>query len=106
MVLNSFCDFLCWLQVPVGKDYRLSAAAVKKHITKNTVLIVASAPGFPHGVIDHIEELGKARPSPHAHHSFLLTNTKLNHHLYCALATVEGQLPVHGIEHHLLLAAE
>lgn len=50
------------LQVPVGPDYRLAAAEVKRHINKNTVLIVASAPGFPHGVIDHVEELGKVTP--------------------------------------------
>lgn len=47
------------LQVPVGSDYRLSAAAVKRHINRNTVLIVASCPGFPHGVVDHVTELGR-----------------------------------------------
>ena len=47
------------VQVPVGKDYRLSAADVRPHINRNTVLIVASSPGFPHGVMDHVAELGK-----------------------------------------------
>ena len=47
------------VQVPVGKDYRLSADVVKKFITRNTVLIVASSPGFPHGVMDDIPGLAK-----------------------------------------------
>jgi len=38
-------------------DYRLHAAAVRKAINKNTVLVVASSPGFPHGVMDCIEEI-------------------------------------------------
>ena len=44
----------------MGKDYRLSAAAVERAITRNTILIVASSPGFPHGVMDPVAELGKA----------------------------------------------
>jgi sphinganine-1-phosphate aldolase len=32
---------------------------VRKAITKNTVLIAGSAPNFPHGIIDPIEELAK-----------------------------------------------
>ncbi|KAK9815685.1 hypothetical protein WJX72_008120 [[Myrmecia] bisecta] len=47
------------IKVPVGKDYRLSASAVRQAITKNTVLVVASSPCFPHGVIDHVEDIAK-----------------------------------------------
>jgi sphinganine-1-phosphate aldolase len=43
----------------VGKDLRLSAAAVRRHMTGNTAIVVASAPGFPHGVVDHIEDIAK-----------------------------------------------
>ncbi|CAH9132489.1 unnamed protein product [Cuscuta epithymum] len=46
-------------RVPVNKDYRANTKAIKKHINKNTIMIVGSAPGFPHGVIDPIEELGE-----------------------------------------------
>lgn len=42
------------IRLPVGPDYRLSARAVARAITKNTVLVVASAPGFPHGVVDDV----------------------------------------------------
>lgn len=45
------------IRVPVGRDYRLSGRTVARAISKNTVLVVASAPGFPHGVMDHVEEI-------------------------------------------------
>ena len=47
------------MQVATGKDYRVSAASVKRRITRNTILMVASSPGYPHGVIDHVADLGK-----------------------------------------------
>src|SRR3990167_2510592 len=45
--------------VPCREDKRVDVAAVKKAITSNTVFIVASAPNFPHGVIDPIEEIAE-----------------------------------------------
>ena len=50
------------VMVPVGADYRLSGKAVRKAITRNTILVVASAPGFPHGVVDHIQDIAKVQP--------------------------------------------
>ena len=47
------------LQLPVGKDYRLPGSAVRRAISRNTVLVVASCPGFPHGVMDHVEDIAK-----------------------------------------------
>jgi len=47
------------VRVPVGKDYRLSADTARKYITRNTILIVASSPGFPHGVMDDVPSLAK-----------------------------------------------
>jgi len=38
---------------------RLPMDEVKKRITKNTVALVASAPGFPHGVIDDVPALSQ-----------------------------------------------
>lgn len=38
---------------------RPDIAEVRKRITRNTVLIVASAPAYPHVVIDPIEEMGR-----------------------------------------------
>ncbi|MDJ0752229.1 MAG: aspartate aminotransferase family protein [Ardenticatenaceae bacterium] len=43
--------------VPVGADFRADVAATEAAITPNTVLIVGSAPAYPHGVIDPIQEL-------------------------------------------------
>ncbi|KAK9822584.1 hypothetical protein WJX74_007398 [Apatococcus lobatus] len=45
--------------VPVGKDHRMSASSVKRAITRNTILVVASSPGFPHGVMDPVEDIAK-----------------------------------------------
>ena len=45
--------------VAVGPDWRADMAAVDAAITRNTVAVVASAPGFPHGVIDPVEEISE-----------------------------------------------
>lgn len=49
------------VRVAVGPDWRLAGAAVAAAVGRNTVLVVASAPGFPHGVVDHVEDIAKAR---------------------------------------------
>lgn len=41
------------------KDKRVDLNSVKKLISRNTILIMGSAPQYPHGVIDPIEELSK-----------------------------------------------
>ena len=46
-------------RVPVGNDYRAEISAMKNALTKNTAVLVGSAPSFPHGVIDPIEELSE-----------------------------------------------
>ena len=43
--------------VPLGPDWRADVRAAEKLVTNRTVALVASAPGFPHGVIDPVEEL-------------------------------------------------
>lgn len=45
------------IRVPVGRDFRLSGRLISKAMSRNTVLVVASAPGFPHGVVDHVEDI-------------------------------------------------
>ncbi|WP_164016861.1 pyridoxal phosphate-dependent decarboxylase family protein [Pyxidicoccus trucidator] len=47
------------VRVPVGPDYRADLAATKKAVNRNTIVIIGSAPGFPHGVIDPIAELSE-----------------------------------------------
>lgn len=47
------------IRVPIGDDYRADVEATRKAITKNTVVIVGSAPPFPHGIVDPIEELSE-----------------------------------------------
>ncbi|WOL12850.1 hypothetical protein Cni_G21618 [Canna indica] len=50
-------------RVPVNKDYVADVKRIGRYINKNTILIVGSAPGFPHGIVDPIEELGKLASS-------------------------------------------
>ncbi|KAL9297412.1 hypothetical protein ACSQ67_023308 [Phaseolus vulgaris] len=45
-------------RAPVDKNFKADVKAIRRLINKNTILIVGSAPGFPHGIIDPIEELG------------------------------------------------
>ncbi len=44
---------------PLRNDFRVDVEAVKNLINENTILIVGSAPAYPHGVVDPIEELGQ-----------------------------------------------
>lgn len=46
-------------KAPIGPDMRVSLAAMKKLVDKNTVMLFASAPQYPHGVIDPIDEIGR-----------------------------------------------
>ncbi len=45
------------VHVPVGKDFRANLRATRKAVTRNTVLIVGSAPSYPQGVVDPIKGL-------------------------------------------------
>jgi len=47
------------IKVPVDDRYRADIAAVKKAISRRTIVIAGSAPSFPHGMIDPIEELSE-----------------------------------------------
>ena len=44
-------------RVPVRDDWRADAAAMADHVDANTVLLVASAPQYPQGVIDPVQEI-------------------------------------------------
>ena len=45
--------------VPVDKDWKIDIRAVKRKINRNTVLLLGSAPEYPHGIIDDITALGQ-----------------------------------------------
>lgn len=45
------------LYAPLAPDYRVDVKEVEKLITRNTVMLTASAPCFPYGVIDPVAEL-------------------------------------------------
>jgi glutamate/tyrosine decarboxylase-like PLP-dependent enzyme len=47
------------IRVPVGDDFRADPAAMEARITANTVLLVASAPAYPQGVIDPVAEIAE-----------------------------------------------
>ena len=46
-------------KAPIDEQGRVNLKAVKKLINRNTILLVGSAPQYPHGSIDPIEELSQ-----------------------------------------------
>lgn len=51
------------IKVPVGPDLRADVEAMRRAITSHTILMVGSAPSYPHGVVDPIEPLAAAARS-------------------------------------------
>jgi sphinganine-1-phosphate aldolase len=47
------------IKIPVGEDCRADLRAARRATNRNTVALVGSAPCFPHGVIDPIQELSE-----------------------------------------------
>lgn len=45
------------VHVPVGDDFRADVDAMRHAITPNTIMMVGSAPSYPHGVVDPIADL-------------------------------------------------
>lgn len=45
--------------VKLDSKYEMSVKDLKRKISPNTVVIVASAPGFPHGIVDPIEAISE-----------------------------------------------
>lgn len=46
-------------RVPLREDFRAEPSAMKAAVDDDTIMIVGSAPCFPHGVVDDIAELGE-----------------------------------------------
>ena len=51
------------VMVPLDPSFQMDIERVRRKINSNTIMIVASAPGYPHGIIDPIEELGQLAAS-------------------------------------------
>ena len=47
------------VRVKVDKNYSVDIKAMEKAITRNTVVLVVSAPSYPHGIIEPVEEIAK-----------------------------------------------
>lgn len=47
------------IHIPVDENFRADVNAARKAITPNTIVIVGSAPSYPHGAIDPIAELSE-----------------------------------------------
>lgn len=45
------------VQIPLGEDLRADVTAARALVTDRTAVIVGSAPGYPHGVVDPISDL-------------------------------------------------
>ncbi len=61
VAFSKACEYLDvkLILAPMADDFRVDTKAVKKLINRNTILLVGSAPSYPYGVIDPIEELGE-----------------------------------------------
>jgi sphinganine-1-phosphate aldolase len=57
---NKAADFmgLRVKRVPIARDFLADPAAMEAALGRDTVMMVGSAPAFPHGVVDPIPELG------------------------------------------------
>jgi glutamate/tyrosine decarboxylase-like PLP-dependent enzyme len=53
------------IRIPVDQNYRADVAAARRALTRNTTVIVGSAPSFPHGMIDPIGELSEIARQHH-----------------------------------------
>ena len=47
------------VHIPVDNAYRADVAAARNAITGNTIVLIGSAPSFPHGIVDPIKELSE-----------------------------------------------
>ena len=47
------------VQVPIDAQFRADVGAVRRAISRDTAVIVGSAPSFPHGMVDPIDELSE-----------------------------------------------
>uniref|UniRef100_A0A6J0SV93 sphinganine-1-phosphate aldolase n=1 Tax=Pogona vitticeps TaxID=103695 RepID=A0A6J0SV93_9SAUR len=47
------------VHIPLTKTMEVDVKAMKRAISKNTAMLVCSAPQFPHGVMDPVEEVAK-----------------------------------------------
>jgi glutamate/tyrosine decarboxylase-like PLP-dependent enzyme len=46
------------VEIPLNADFTVDIHALRRRINRNTIMIAASAPQYPQGVIDPIEEIG------------------------------------------------
>lgn len=47
------------IRTPIGADQKANIEATRRAITRNTMLLVGSAPSWPHGIVDPIEDLAE-----------------------------------------------
>lgn len=53
------CFGITPIKVPLDEHYRADVREARRAVGRNTIVVVGSAPAFPHGVIDPIEELSE-----------------------------------------------
>ncbi len=47
------------IRIPLDDGYKVNVEKVKKAVNSRTIMILGSAPGYPHGVVDPIGDLGR-----------------------------------------------
>jgi sphinganine-1-phosphate aldolase len=55
------CAYFCirLRRIPVGSDLRADVKAMAAAVNRNTIMLVVSAAGYPHGVIDPVQQAAK-----------------------------------------------
>ena len=79
MAFEKACGYfkVKYVTIPVEPDtLRVSPDKVRAAINSNTIALVGSAPGYPHGVIDPIPDLSR-----------LATEYKIGMHVDCCLGS-------------------
>lgn len=72
---------------------RLRASDVARAVTRNTVVVVASAPGYPHGVMDDVEGIAEVTPKSYS-------NPFDPHHGRVERTGMSSETPVSGRRWH------
>lgn len=59
--INKGCNYvgLNIKQIPMDENKRMSIKHLRKTISSNTVVVVCSAPQYPHGKVDDVPEIAK-----------------------------------------------
>uniref|UniRef100_A0A6I8QK75 Sphingosine-1-phosphate lyase 1 n=1 Tax=Xenopus tropicalis TaxID=8364 RepID=A0A6I8QK75_XENTR len=79
------------VHIPLNKaTMQVDVKAMKRAISKNTAMLVCSAPQFPHGVIDPIEEVAEYGYAPKGSSVIMYSDKKYRHYQFFVAPDWQG----------------